>query len=306
MNAEPRAPQTGLRFRIVTPVLNQGRFIAAAVYSVLCQEGPFSIDYRVCDGGSTDGTVEALRAIEARLAEGRVPVRCGGVRFDWDSHPDAGQYDAIQRGFQGADGAVMGWLNADDMLVPGALNALATVFTRYPDVEWVSGDATRMNAAGVIAASDHRRLFPRALIRRGLFDGRHLPFIQQESTYWRRGLWERSGARLRTELVYAADFELWMRFAETAELVKLHAPIGVFRVHGGQKSARLREYFQEVDRLRRLALRDRLGAALRRRLLPLPTFGAWAMFPHAAEVVYYSFSRGDWVRRRAYGGVRRR
>jgi glycosyltransferase involved in cell wall biosynthesis len=295
-----------LSFQIVTPALNQGRFIASAVHSVLAQEGPFHIDYTVRDGGSTDGTVDVLREIEAMVRDDRYPVRCRGVRFAWESSPDGGQYAAILEAFRNRAGEVMGWLNSDDILLPGALAALAAVFMRHADIEWVGGDHTRMNADGVITDSTHRRLFPRALIRRGLCDGLNLPFIQQESTYWRRSLWERAGAALRTDLGWAADFELWMRFAGSAELVKLHAPIGAFRVHGRQKTARPEDYLGEVTALRSVSAADVLVSALRRRLWQFSGSDLFALFPHSAEVVYYSHDRSDWVRRRVMGAHRRR
>ena len=84
---------------IITPSLNQGRFIEAAIESVLSQDYP-RIEYIVIDGGSSDGTLDIL----ARYGE----------RVAWVSEPDRGQSHAINKGFRRARGDVLAWLNSDD------------------------------------------------------------------------------------------------------------------------------------------------------------------------------------------------
>src|SRR5450759_5891203 len=93
------------KISLVTPSLNQGKFIRATIESVLMQEYP-DLDYRVQDGGSTDETLAVVRAYE-----GRVP---------FVSEKDTGQADAINKGLAGATGAVLGYLNSDDVLTTGA------------------------------------------------------------------------------------------------------------------------------------------------------------------------------------------
>ena len=69
-------------------------------------------------------------------------------------------------------------------------------------------------------------------------DGYLLSGIQQESTFWRRNLWEQVGGRLETEFDYAADFDLWMRFAKHADIYSVTVPLAGFRRHGDQKTSR--------------------------------------------------------------------
>jgi hypothetical protein len=96
-----------LRFSIVTPSFNQARFIRRTIDSVLGQQGDFGLEYLVVDGGSADGT--------AAILEGY------GSRLKWISEPDRGQVDAINKGLERCTGDVVGWLNSDDVLLPGAL-----------------------------------------------------------------------------------------------------------------------------------------------------------------------------------------
>src|SRR5687768_13106779 len=95
-------------FSVVTPSYNQGRFLAQTIESVLSQEGDFTIDYVISDGGSTDESVEVIKAYEAKLASW--PVRCRGISYRWWSARDGGQTDAIQKGFAAATGDVLAWM----------------------------------------------------------------------------------------------------------------------------------------------------------------------------------------------------
>jgi hypothetical protein len=91
--------------------------------------------------------------------------------------------------------------------------------------------------------------------RRAFLRGEHLPhegdwggsFIQQESTFWRRSLWDKVGGRIDASLQLAGDFELWARFFEHADLYGVELPLGGFRVHGDQKTAhRMKAYVDEA------------------------------------------------------------
>ena len=95
---------------VVTPSLNQAAYIEEAILSVREQDYP-RIEHIVVDGGSTDGTLEILR---------RHP------HVVWSSEPDEGQADALNKGFARARGTVLGWLNADDRYLPGAVSAART------------------------------------------------------------------------------------------------------------------------------------------------------------------------------------
>ena len=123
-----RSARTGnrrLRISIITPSYDQAHFIERAIKSVLTQTGPFDLEYLVLDGGSNDGTREILQ-------------KYNGLLY-WESAPDKGQIDAINKGLRRATGDIVGWLNSDDALAPGALQRVAEAFTLRPDIEWVHG-----------------------------------------------------------------------------------------------------------------------------------------------------------------------
>jgi len=111
---------------IITPSLNQGRFIRGTIESVLSQDFP-RLEYIVMDGGSTDDTLEILRSYSGRLI--------------WNSAPDLGQAGAVNTGFRLAKGEILGWLNSDDTYHPGAVKAAVEHLATHPDTAVVYGEA---------------------------------------------------------------------------------------------------------------------------------------------------------------------
>jgi glycosyltransferase involved in cell wall biosynthesis len=229
------------KISIVTPSFNQGQYLEETIRSVLDQNYP-NLEYIVMDGGSTDGSVEIIRRYADRLAY-------------WTSAKDEGQYDALQKGFQRSTGEIMAWLNSDDKYLPWSLSTVADIFSEQPQIEWISSIFPMWwDKQGRPVSCDTIDGYNRV----GFFLGEHLldcgwaarGFIQQESTFWRRSLWDRAGARIDTSLKLAGDFELWTRFAKHAELYGVRLPLGGFRNHGEQKTARAyQEYLDEARRV---------------------------------------------------------
>jgi glycosyltransferase involved in cell wall biosynthesis len=234
--ARYRAPQPAAasspRVSIVTPTLNQARFLAATIDSV-CEQGYPNLEYWIQDGGSADGTIDVLGAHDECV-------------MGWSSAPDSGQAQALNRGFAHSPGEIMSYLNSDDLLLPGALAYVARFFARRPDVDVVYG---------------HRVLID----EQGRQIGRHvLPphsdrvlawadFIPQETLFWRRSIWEAAGAHFDEELNNAIDWELLLRLrAAGARMVRVPRFLGAFRVHPAQKTqADEAQSRAEMDRLRR-------------------------------------------------------
>lgn len=147
----------------------------------------------------------------------------------------------------------MAWLNSDDKYTPWALTVVADIFRLFPHVEWITSvHPIRWNERGQVIDVDFTGGFNQhSFLRGGNFPvtGSHgRRWIQQESTFWRRSLWERAGGRLDCSLGLAADFELWARLFQHADLCGVSAILGGFREHGDQKSVHQREqYMREAD-----------------------------------------------------------
>jgi len=202
--------------------------------SILNQGYP-NIEYVVIDGGSTDGSVDVIRKYENRLTY-------------WVSEPDRGHFDALNKGFERTTGEIMAWLNSDDRLTPWALSIVAEILKAFPEVEWLTSVYPLIwdKQGRAVACWDLGGFSKKAFLKGANLPGRRWSArgsIQQESTFWRRSLWERAGGYTDGTLKIAGDFELWARFYQHADLYGVAAPLGGFRLHGNQITAhRMEEY----------------------------------------------------------------
>lgn len=291
-------------FTIVTPSFNQGQYIETTINSVLMQEGDFYIDYIIMDGGSSDNTVSIIKAYDDLIKTGRINIRCRGINYLWQSAKDNGQYHAINKGFTLSSGQIMGWINSDDIYLPGAFKTIAMVFQRFPEVNWITANSTRIDKDGMIIDVDNSLLFPRTLVAKGVFNGRNAPFIQQESTLWRRSLWDQLDDKLGQTFNYAADFDLWKKFAALTELVKIRTQLGAFRKHADQKTNNMSAYDREVDTMGNVSVADRISMKLTRILSKIYLLDRVSLMYRSALTVYYSNKDDDWLLKRVRGRVK--
>jgi glycosyltransferase involved in cell wall biosynthesis len=209
-----RVPDDPPQFAIVTPSLNQGKFIRATIDSVLQQNYP-KLAYMVRDGGSTDETSQILESY--------------GDKVRWRSEPDSGQASAINRGFREVSGALMGYLNSDDMLLPGTLAYVAQAFRDDPQVDVVYGHRVFVDIDGFeigrcILPPHHAETLKWA------------DYIPQETLFWRRRVWEATGP-FDESFDFALDWDFVLR-AQAAgfRFKRLPRFLACFRHHEQQKS----------------------------------------------------------------------
>jgi glycosyltransferase involved in cell wall biosynthesis len=221
------------RISLVTPCLNQAELVRQTLASVLDQHYP-NLDYVVIDGGSTDGSADVI-------------AETGTLLSHWVSEPDDGHYSALNKGFAKTTGEVMGYLNGDDLLFPNSLFVVAEIFARFPEVQWLTGAHFFVDTHGKYMGY----VPPLRWTRWHLLSRQVERFLPQESTFWRRTLWEEAGGRLDDRFALAADFELWARFSRITRPYSVDAPIGCFRFVRGQRSVAFRDqYLAEVQSIR--------------------------------------------------------
>jgi glycosyltransferase involved in cell wall biosynthesis len=199
------------KISIVTPSYHQEQYIEQTILSVIEQGYP-NLEYIIIDGGSTDRSVEIIKKYEKYLTY-------------WVSEPDKGQYEAVQKGFDRSTGQIMAWINSDDMYHKGGFSIVAEIFTNFPQIEWLTGTPTCYDEQGrTVIVNESPKYTKYDYLR---FE---VPaFVQQESTFWKRSLWQTAGSYIDQSCAFAADFELWMRFFRTHKPFVVEALLGGFR-----------------------------------------------------------------------------
>jgi GT2 family glycosyltransferase len=228
------ASETRLRIAVVTPSLNQARYLQTCMASVQ-SDAATAVDYVVQDGGSRDGSMELIRRHAARLQA-------------WESVPDHGQADAVMKGFAKTAGRpddLMAWINSDDFYLPGALAFVADYFARHPEVDVVYGHR-------IMVDEESREIGRWFLPHHDDAVLRWNDFVPQETLFWRRRIWDRVGG-LDTSFQFAMDWDLLLRFQEAgARMVRIPFFLACFRIHAAQKTSSLMRTTgqKEIDRLR--------------------------------------------------------
>lgn len=234
---------------MVTPSFQHGAFLERTMRSVLDQQYP-RLEYIVQDGGSRDGTAELLDRYRPRLKAAA-------------SQKDRGQAHAVNLGFSHATGELMAYLNSDDLLLPGSLHYIAAYFRAHPEVDAVYGQRVVVNATdqetGRWVLPDHE---DQMLL--------WADYVPQETLFWRRSIWEKTGGKVDESFQFALDWELLLRFREAgARMACLPRFLGAFRIHALQKTLALIENvgYPEMNRLRRKYLgREPSGTEINRAL----------------------------------------
>ncbi len=221
--------QTSARVAIAVPNLNQGQFLAAALDSL--QHSGADVAIALVDAGSSDASVAIIRQRDRELTYSR-------------SYPDDGQTAAINEGVAEAcrlepDVRYVGWLNADDLVLPGAFETLVRALEAHPDWSAVAGRAHCLSESGAVIAE-----IPTAPFSVEGFS--HSCTICQPATLIRREAWEAIGG-LDASLHMCFDYDLWWRLARVGTIGYVDTLIAASRDHAATKTRQRRqEYFREA------------------------------------------------------------
>ena len=220
---------------IVTSCYNCKQYIETTIKSVIQQDFP-KLQYVIIDGASSDRTLDIIKKYREDI---NVLI----------SEPDEGMYHGIEKGFNHAQGEIMAWLNGDDIYFPWTFSIVGRIFQKFPEVDWIIGLPTYINQIGqcIKVSSNAGTAYPRNYIRNGWFRSHLAGYLQQESMFWRKSLWDKAGG-LNLNFRYAADFELWTRFALHAELYSVTVPLASFRKRPGEQKSSVEgdKYHNEV------------------------------------------------------------
>lgn len=220
---------------VVTPVLNGAKTIERTLKSLECQKA--SYEHVVMDGGSKDSTESIVHGFEGRYL----------VRFF--QQPDRSVFEGMWNGMERAQGDIMGTIFADDFYLPWTLATVERIFTDHPEVDWLTGiPCWYFEDSGLQVTAPYAPVYLRSRILAGWQASHRLGFLQQESIFWRRSLWERERPeieRLLKTYRYAADYHLWRRFARHASLHTVSTALACFTISSNQVSGKFRAKYLE-------------------------------------------------------------
>ncbi|MDD2599385.1 MAG: glycosyltransferase family 2 protein [Kiritimatiellae bacterium] len=205
-------------FSIVIVNFNHGRFLESAIQSILKQSCK-KFELIVVDGGSSDNSVEVIKKYSAHISW-------------WCSEKDKGQSDAFNKGFSHAKGKFGCWVNADDILMPGALESVENFLKKHPYAEWIGGSTVFVNAKmDVLWCSRCIRTTSNLLKQ-------FSPVcVNGPSSFFSLLALNRVGG-FDISLHFVMDIDLWRRFGQAGiTLFHLKKYLWVFRIHEESKTA---------------------------------------------------------------------
>ena len=228
-----------MKISIITPSYNNSENISDSLISVLNQKGDFDIEHIVIDGKSTDQTIDVIKKFEVDVKSGKLKPQCKKYSFKWVSEKDNGMYDAIIKGFEMSNGEIVAWINTDDCYQDGAFATVMKIFEKN-EVLWIKGITDYINKDGTKKLGKLNE-YNQKLIAKGIY-GPVGKYIQQDSTFWRRGLLNQISYKEITKNGMAGDFRLWQLFAEKTPLYSFNQHVSYFRKREGQKSSNVKVY----------------------------------------------------------------
>lgn len=230
------------KISIVTPNYNGAEYLEETILSVLNQNYP-NLEYIIIDGGSSDNSLEIIKRYQSKLAY-------------WVSEPDNGLYDAIQKGFDKTTGEIMAWINSDDMYVEGSFSIVSEIFLNFKQVNWLLGIPSLYDEKGRTVSVQKFKQWSKFNYYTYNYE-----WIQQESVFWGRDLWERSGSKLNTNLKLAGDLELWTRFFREEKLYSIDALLSGFRIRSSNQLSldSIKDYHKEAKEVLKLEIRTKIS-----------------------------------------------
>lgn len=203
-------------FSIVIVSYNYGRYIESTLLSILNQRFE---DYEliIIDGGSKDNTVDVLRKYDEQ------------IDF-WISEKDNGQSDAFNKGFAKAKGEYLFWVNADDILLRGALESLRQFIVKHRFPDWIAGNTVYFNDDGKIVKCVNGPRWHRCLLENAPI------YVYGPTTVFKASVLAEVGP-FDEKLSYMMDTDLWIRFIRRGyKFKRIKRYLWGFRFHGESKT----------------------------------------------------------------------
>ena len=215
-----------LKFSIVTPSFNQGKYIRKTIESVIDQNYE-NFEHIIIDGGSTDETLEILKNYP---------------HLKWISEKDRGQANAINKGFDLASGEIYAWLNSDDYYDNNTFRVVEEKFQNEKDSQFVYGDIVYVDEqSNYLSQRTGNNLSYEGLVE-------NPDIIRQPSCFWKKELWNRCGP-LDENYFLVMDLDLFLRFGKETDFYYCNNNLSFYRTYPQTKTlSNLKKQVKEIYR----------------------------------------------------------
>lgn len=214
-----------LKFSIITTVYNSEKYIEETIKSVVNQtailENKVDYEYFIIDSASTDKTCKIIEKYEKIFPN-----------IFFISEKDDGMYEGLAKGFEKSTGDIQCYLNSGDFYNLHCFDILSQIF-KNKKINWVTGAKVLYNENSHITNYIIPYIYRRSLIKVGAY-GNNLPFIQQESTFWRRKLMGSVDLGFLKKLKKSGDMYIWSKFSDYNNLYVLNSHLSGFKYHENQ------------------------------------------------------------------------
>lgn len=239
-----------MKISVISPVKNLEKYISETIESVINQRGDFEIEYLIIDGNSTDNNLMVCKNYQNQIENNTRAILCNSIKLFIISENDNNMYEALAKGLKMATGDIICYINGDDFYLPNAFSCVNQIFTEYKEVKWITGLPVRFSEQGNIINFHIPWQYNNNLILKGFY-GKFLPFIQQESVFWRKELNEIVNLDKLKSFKLAGDYYLWHTFAKKGfHLFVVDSFLGGNRLRIGQLSNNKIEYFSEIKTIK--------------------------------------------------------
>lgn len=217
---------------IITPSFNQGRFIHVTLDSVLAKQDYRNFEHIIFDGGSMDNTLDILKKYKSLYPN----------KLNYNSEPDKGQSNAINKGFKIAKGEIIGWINSDDYYEDNIFQFVIDFFSENPAIDMIYGGCNRVDEYGkfiekfedgygfkICRVTNYNEFNYDILLN--TYSG----LIPQQSVFFRKRILDTVGY-LDESYEFTMDYEYWLRIGSSCKIKRVNKVLANFRTHKAAKT----------------------------------------------------------------------
>lgn len=212
---------------VITPTYNRASFLEETILSVINQNYP-NIEYIVLDGQSTDNTLEVVKKFIGKII--------------WDSHKNMGEVKAVNKGFSMAQGEIIGIVNSDDPLLPGAISEIVNFMVANPKIigvytDWIKTDKDGKEIEKVILPDYN---YEYMLRKHSCTPG--------PATFYRKIIVDKLKGR-DDRFKYVSDFDFWLRAGLIGNFARIPKFLTTFRVHPGAATIKNKGFVMAMEHI---------------------------------------------------------